>query len=109
MDVKVKNATLIIDGQEMRTADLSQAFLDNIVSESLLGNVEYELEGDHPLVKFFQALEDGTKEGSALRQKMNEMEAACAMIDEENSEKPEEGKGETQKCGNETANSPSQQ
>ena len=66
----------------------------------LRGNVQYELEGDHPLVKFFQALHEGTKEGSVLRQKMNEMETACAAIEADDVEKSEANEGEAQERNN---------
>ena len=108
MIIKVENAKLTIDGKEMKTADLNQEFLDKVVSESLQGSVEYELEGDHPLVKFFQTLQDGTKEGSALRQKMDEMESARIAAKADGSEKAEDGESDNQGCGNEASDSPSQ-
>lgn len=108
-NIKVKNAKLTIDDKEVTTAELSQELLDNIVYESLQGNVEYEIEGDHPLAKFFQTLQDGTKKGSALRQKMDEMKTACGAIAEEGSEKLEENDDKTQECDSEAVDSLSQQ
>lgn len=104
MIIKVDNAKLTIDDEEMKTADLSQEFLDKVVSESLQGSVEYQLEGDHPLVKFFQTLQDGTKEGSALRQKMDEMESARIAAEADSPEKAEDGESDNQGCGNEASN-----
>lgn len=78
ISIHVKEGKLFIDDQEREIIDLKQDFLDEVVSESLRDQVNYQLEGDHPLVKFFQTLQDETKEGSALRQKFEEMEAARA-------------------------------
>lgn len=108
MIIKVENAKLTIDGKEMKTADLSQELLDKVVSESLQGSVEYQLEGDHPLVKFFQTLHDGTKEGSALRQKMNEMESARKAAEAGSPEKTEDGEPDDQGCGDEPPDGSSQ-
>ena len=108
MIIKVENAKLTIDGKEMKTADLNQEFLDKVVSESLQGSVEYELEGDHPLVKFFQTLQDGTKEGSALRQKMDEMESARTATGADGPEKAEDGELDDQECGDVSSDDSSQ-
>ena len=86
MKIKVNNDKLLIDDNEIKISELNQEFLDDVVNKSLLDDVEYELEGDHPLVKFFKTLQDGTKEGSALRQKMNEAERAHAAVVKDNSE-----------------------
>lgn len=96
MNIKVNVEKLLIDGREVKTADLNQELLDEIVGESLLGNVVYELEGDHPIVKFFETLQEGTKEGSALRQKMDEAHAARAEAEKDDSEKTEADDNELQ-------------
>jgi len=98
MRIQVENEKLKVDGTDMAIADLSQAFLDNVVSESLAGNVKYELKGEHPLVAFFQTLDDETKEGSSLRQKMDDVRAAREAATTEASEP--EAKDDESECGN---------
>ena len=108
MIIKVENSKLTIDGEEMKTANLSQELLDKVVGESLRGGVEYQLEGDHPLVKFFQTLQDGTKEGSALRQKMDETESAREVAEAGSPKKAEDGELDDQGCDDEPPNGSSQ-
>lgn len=62
-----EDGTLRIDGVEKSIADLTQPFLEQLVDRSLDGDVKYEITGSMPLAKFFQKLEEGTKEGSDLR------------------------------------------
>ncbi len=102
MNINVDNDKLTIDGCGVKIADLNQGFLDDVVSKSLIDDVEYKLEGDHPLVKFFKALQDGTKEGSALRQKMKEVQTVRAAVEKDDSEEAEAPEDEPSMTGEES-------
>jgi hypothetical protein len=66
------NGTLMIDGVETEVAQLTQQLLEKIVQESLNSNVTYTIEGDMPIAQFFEALNNGTREGSELRRLKDE-------------------------------------
>lgn len=66
-----ENGTFEIDGVEKKIEDLTQAFLEGLVDESLEGEVQYHIEGDRPISKFFKAIQEGTQKGSELW-KLNE-------------------------------------
>lgn len=66
-----ENGTFEIDGVEKRIEDLTQALLEGLVDESLEGEVQYRIEGDRPIAKFFKAIEEGTQKDSELW-KLNE-------------------------------------
>ena len=65
---------LRVDGEPKKITDLTQEFLEKLVDDSLESKVEYEIEGDMPLAGFFEAIRDGTKEGSELRKAKEERE-----------------------------------
>lgn len=62
-----KNGKLFINGEEREIKDLDAQFLDHVVTKSLDNNVFYDIEGENPIGDFFKTLEEGTKEGSELR------------------------------------------
>lgn len=81
-----EDGTLRIDGAEKNIADLTQPFLEQLVDRSLDGDVKYEIAGSMPLAKFFQKLEEGTREGSTLRElkeSLNEEDGSKEALDED--------------------------
>lgn len=65
---------LKVDGVPKAIEDLTQEFLEQLVDDSLDSKVTYNIDGVMPLAGFFKAIEDGTKEGSELRNAKEERE-----------------------------------
>ena len=63
---------LFIDGDAKQIDDLTQAFLEKVVDDSLKDEVSFDIEGDMPLAAFFKDIQEGTKPGSELRKAMEE-------------------------------------
>ena len=62
-----ENGSFFVDGVSKNITDLTQDFLEKLVEDSLGSKVEYEVQGEMPIAKFFRTLDEGTKEGSELR------------------------------------------
>lgn len=67
-----KKGELFIDENARQIDDLTQDFLEKLVDDSLRDEVLFDIDGDMPLAAFFKEIQDGTKEGSALRKAMEE-------------------------------------
>ena len=80
-----ENGDVSIDGSPIAVDDFTQQLLEKIVDYSLEDKVDYNIEGDLPISRFFRKLQDGTKEGSQLRS-MKE------QYDRESAEKTEAGR-----------------
>jgi hypothetical protein len=77
-----KNGEFEIDGAAKTIADLTQQFVEKLVDDSLSGSVEYEIEGEFPIARFFVTLRDGTNEDSKLRklkESMKESDSDCVV------------------------------
>ncbi|WP_143412207.1 hypothetical protein [Arabiibacter massiliensis] len=61
------NGELYINAEKRGVADLTQDLLEKILDDSLSDEVEFCIEGDTPLAKFFNTIQSETKEGSELR------------------------------------------
>ena len=86
--IEVKeDGTFSVNGQQTKVEDLTQQFLEQLVDDSLEGTVEYKLEGEMPIAKFFSALRDGTAEGSEL----HELKAESDKMADETAKKKKEG------------------
>ncbi|MEE1273235.1 MAG: hypothetical protein UHI81_01900 [Olegusella sp.] len=70
-----KNGTIVIDGIKKEITDLTQEFLEELVTDSLEGEVVYSIEGDLPIASFFRTIRDGTGKGSELRALRDEVRA----------------------------------
>lgn len=87
--IRVEGDSLSINEETMTTSNLTQELLDQIVLASLDGNVKYDLNGEHPLKRFFETLQNETAKGSALHNIMlkatdcSEKESNGSTIDNE--------------------------
>lgn len=81
--IEVKeDGTFSADGNPMKVEGLTQEFLERLVDDSLEGTVEYKLEGNMPIEKFFSTLRDGTAEDSELRRLKEESDKKASGIAE---------------------------
>lgn len=67
-NIEVKaDGELFINQEKKQVDDLTQELLEKILDDSLSDEVEFCIEGDTPLAKFFNTIKSGTEEGSELR------------------------------------------
>ena len=76
MQIEVhENGAIVVDGVKKEISDLTQEFLEELVTNSLEGEVVYSIEGNLPIASFFKTIRDGTDKDSELRALRDEVSA----------------------------------
>lgn len=73
------DGTLSINDTETGMAELTQEKLEELVNAALEDKIEFSLEGESPISKFFKTIQDATTAGAKFRTEIDALKAGEAV------------------------------